>query len=602
MFILSSVIFIALFYGICVYGIMCDGGKRKIKYLVKACSVKTGVMIILISLLMAGFVAYWVKCNQYIYFWDLSGYWSLAIDRMNYMSDSSVVESVRSLLESINNDDYNVFLPSIIALPMKIVGNTFARYVFLVSVMFLIPISLVQGLLATKIVSNTEKNVSVYFVLGMILSFIMPANYYALFRGYVDVAFLLPMTIVIYLFVDYDFRNISISRNVSISLLLIVTWISRRYTIFFIIGFVVAMLVKAIFVLIEDKGLTNMKNIIVNFIIIGSISVGILIAFFRKFFFHALFTNYGKMYSAYDSPLSVKIQCLKASFGSFSIFIILIVGIMCIIHKRNRVNYISLCMTILATLCSFWMTQNMGTQHRMLLNVPVYTLFLMLFDFWKMEKPKNIIPKTLLASRGVIVLCLIVVLTNFGESFICKLPANGTSTFFSERYYPLRRNDLEEVQALVGRLNELTIGTDDWIYVAASGQTLNCDILMKADMPNTKTAVNNLLTTSDVDLRDGFPTDFLRAKYVVTTLPVELHLDSGQEVVSYLAEGVQNSESIIGCHYKEMEEYQLENGVVAKIYMKINEYSDDDLYQIRTYFGNLYPDSTDLFENRIYLN
>lgn len=87
-------------------------------------------MIILTSLLMAGFVAYWIKCNQYIYFGDLSGYWSLAIDRMNYMSDSSVVESVRSLLESINNDDYNIFLPSIIASPMKIVGNTFARYFF----------------------------------------------------------------------------------------------------------------------------------------------------------------------------------------------------------------------------------------------------------------------------------------------------------------------------------------------------------------------------------------------------------------------------------------------------------------------------------------
>lgn len=49
---------------------------------------------------------------------------------MNYMSGSSVVESVRSLLESINNDDYNIFLPSIIASPMKIVGNTFARYFF----------------------------------------------------------------------------------------------------------------------------------------------------------------------------------------------------------------------------------------------------------------------------------------------------------------------------------------------------------------------------------------------------------------------------------------------------------------------------------------
>lgn len=590
MFVISSLIFIVLFYGICLWGVLCDGGKERVIALARKFSIKTAIITIGILVLFALFIIYWARSNRYIYYWDLAGYWSLSINRTNYMMNSSFGEIVSSLFNSINYDDYNVFLPTIIALPFSIIGNSFSRYVFLVSMMFLVPTLLVQGLLATKIVRK-QQNTDKFFIIGIIIACLMPGNYYAVFRGYIDAAFLLPMSVAIYLFVDYDFRKISVSRNIAIALTLILAWISRRYTIFFIIGFVVAMLVKAVLVIIEEKSVINLKNIILNFLMIGGVSLGVLLIFFREFFLHVLFTNYGEMYSAYDAPLSTKLVYLKAAFGIFSALIIICVGILCFVYERNRINYISLVLMMVVTTGAFWMTQAMGTQHRMILNVPVFVIFVMLFDFWN-EKP-------ILVARSVIVVCSIVTVCNFAKAFVPRLSSCGNTAFFSEKYYPLQRDDLGEIGQLVARLNELTVGTDDWIYAAASGDVLNCQILTNANMPSTDNAVNNLLYTCDVDLRDGFPVDFTKAKYVVTTNPVQLHLASGQEVVSYIAEGIQNAESCIGCHYEEINEYELEKGVTAKIYVKISEYSEDDLQQIKDYFSDIYPDNDDLFANRI---
>ena len=62
----------------------------------------------------------------------------------------------------------------------------------------------------------------------------------------------------------------------------------------------------------------------------------------------------------------------------------------------------------------------------------------------------------------------------------------------AQRYYPLKRYDIPQLQMLTDKLNQLTYGTNDGIYVAASGSVLNCDILRKMDMPNSPNAIPNL--------------------------------------------------------------------------------------------------------------
>ena len=69
--------------------------------------------------------------------------------------------------------------------------------------------------------------------------------------------------------------------------------------------------------------------------------------------------------------------------------------------------------------------------------------------------------------------------------------------------------------------------------------------------------------------------------------------------VPHFAENIQNPESHIGKHYKMIDQVELQNKIVAKIYQKISEYSKEDLQKIREYFSNAYPDESKIFTDRI---
>ena len=594
----SGLLFISLFYGLCIYALCCDGGKKHIKCLYAESTYQQKIIIGLALTFSVMFSAWWVRQNKYIYFWDNAGYWSYSISRMNYMFNNSFVDIVKSLHLSINFDDYNMFLPTIVALPMGLFGYTFSKYVLICCVMFLIPSFLIFGGIASKIIENTSLNKCKVFVVGVILAICFAGNYYAVFRGYIDVAFLLPMSAAMYLFVDYDFRRMALSRNLAIALMLVMTWICRRYTIFFIIGYVVAMLVKAISVTIEDRNARTLTSIIINFLQIGTISLGILLIFFRQFLWHALTTNYGEMYSAYDATLSQKINSLTAAFGYISGVVIVIVGVMCFISKKQIINYVSLLVMGLTETIIFWQTQDMGEQHRMILNLPIYILTVISLEHWEMSEEIRPKMKAYL-KRLVVIICACSMGLNFVKAFFNDFSTKGCGTLFSCRYYPLQRQDIDSLDVLVTNLNELTESTDDYIYVVASGAILNCDMLRKVYMPDKENAVPHMFNTCDVDLRDGFPTDFLRAKYIVTTDPIQTHLTTGQEVICYLASNLQESNSYIGCHFECIDQIELDNGVTAKIYSKISEFSDKDLQRMRDYYTNLYPGYESLFANRI---
>ena len=595
-----SIIFIIVFYGLCIYAMQSDESDHKQK-LFKIGTVQSAVAISFLVVITM-IVFYWVKQNRYIYFWDYSGYWTMSIERAKYMFEHSLIDNFKTLYESINNDDYNVFLPTILAFPMKTMGNEFSTYVLLCFAMFLIPTFFVQGRLAVKMIKTSKISDNWIFVIFLIASSCFVQNYYALLRGYVDVAYLLPMSVAMYLFVEYDFERVSFRRNSAIVCMLILTWICRRYTIFFLIGYAVAMLVKGIYTLLKNH--SSARSVVVNFIEIGTFSIAVLMLFFRRFFLHALLTNYGEMYSAYDAPLSQKVQRLIENFGYDTAIIVVLVGIILLFLRIKDVNYIALVLMAVIEICMFWNTQDMGVQHYMILNVPIFMLVIMSFNgciqWWSSQRGAKK-RMAICVQHALATLCIIVIFINFAKVFFHDISSAGCGTLFPQRYYPLQRNDISTIETLTQRLNELTEKTDNYVYVAASGMILNNDILRKADMPDTANAVPHMYATCDVDLRDGFPTDFLYAKYIVTTDPVQLHLPSGQEVVNYLALNVQNPESYIGRHFQYMEQYELDDGVIAKIYVKISDFNNEDLQEMRDHYGKLYPGYSNIFEDKIKL-
>ena len=301
------------------------------------------------------------------------------------------------------------------------------------------------------------------------------------------------------------------------------------------------------------------------------------------------------MYSAYNTPLHEKISKLVSSFGYISLIIILLVGILCWVYKRNRDNYFAFISLIIVEISVFWKVQEMDWHHRMLINIPLFLIFMISWDFYNLDGKR--VKKYL--ARGTVTVCSALLIINFYKSYIPLSSWSHTNAFFSSKYQPLQRWDIDVLEELAEYLNSLTTGTDNMIYVAASGDILNCDILRKLYMPSSSNAIPNMFNTHDIDLRDGFPTDFLYANYVVVTDPVELHRDTGQEVVGYLSISVQDMTSYIGCHFEKINEFELDDNVTVKVYKKTSNWIDEDLEKLKMYYNNLYPEHEEIFGDRI---
>ena len=589
---IASVLCLLIYFGLCVGALVCDGGLRRLKAGLRRLSpIHWG----LLGLAAAGFLAfiyYWPRQDRFVYFWDYAYYWNASVKLVRFIAENPLSEVLGTLYRSINDVSYNLFLPTLLALPLSVFGCAFPRYVNACCVLFLLPALLVQGMIVVKQAGDDAPNRGGLYVAAVIAAMLLPANYCAVFHGYLDVAFLLPVSCAVYLLADLDFRRVSPARDVMIALLLVLIWICRRYTIFLIIGYVAALAVKAVAVLIEDKGWKSLRPIVVNFLLIGLVSLGLLALCFGKFLLRALLTDYSDMYSAYSGSLAGKLAEVRGSFGVVALVLALTSAALCLIYKKQVVNCLALLVMGVSIPAMFFRIQNMGMQHRMLLNVPVYTLCAMALIHWTPGLPLR------RGCNAAVALCAIAMAVNFAAAFVPALPPSGT--LLTERYTPYRRDDIDALNTLADKLNALCPDPDRQdIYVSASGLVLNGDILQKLNMPDVEKTVPAICGSCDIDLRDGFPHAFLTAGYVVTTDPVQTHLPSGQEVVVYPATQIQDPESCIGRHYRLIDEVALDGGVTAKIYRKVSNYSRNDLRQIQQHFAALYPDHPELFADRI---
>lgn len=583
---LSSILLLVFFYGMIAWALCVDGGFAFLIRTRKSFSLRHKYACCVLIVFVFVFALYWIRQNRFAYYWDWAGYWTISVNRMRFMEEGSFKDIMKSLFLSINLDEYNVFLPSVLALPLRVIGCSYIQFVMTCLVLFFLPSIFLFGLTAAKMLEQSDAEPGSAFLLSATAAAFFPASWYIALRGFIDLGCLLPMTAAMYLFVDYDLARVSVKKNAALSAVLILTWICRRYTVFFIIGYILAMLFKAGVFLWKHKNIPSLKRVLLNLGELAAISLAIGLLLFKQFIIRTATTNYRGMYSAYDTPLAEKLSGLAQSFGYISVAMVILVGIMCLVSRSQIINYLSFVLMGAATALSFWTVQNMGVQHRMLLLSPLFLICVLGLSQWK--------EKSVTAAFCALALCF-----NFLAAFSRDLPSSWNGTVFSERYAPLQRNDIRQLHRLKELLAGLTEESRKHVYIAASGHVLNNDILRKLDMPDTDDALPNMLPTSDVDLRDGFPTGFLTADYVVATDPIQTHLPSGQQAVSYLAQEVQDADSYLGRHFHVIEQITLDSGVTAFILQKDSEFTDDDLHRLSAYYTALYPENTELFSDRI---
>ena len=602
MIFINGAVFILLFYGLCALGLLSVAGTSVFSKLRRSFSAFFCIALLIVLIVPTLLMIYWSSKDNCIYYWDFAGYWSSTINQMNYMRVHSLTECIENVFRSINSVSYNNFLSSVAALPVYVLGDSHRKFVLINYLLFYLPTVLVVGLISAELSDSDSSGPNAYargFVFGCAAAVLIPACYYPLLRGYIDAAFLLPSAIVLYHLIRCDFSNGTLAEDLSIAALLVLTWISRRYAVYLIIGYVTALMIKAIVYVRRDSShaVKRMVSVLYHVLSLGGASAAILIIFFRPFLISALTNNYMDSYSAYDSSLLTKIKSVASSYGLTTLIFILIISVSCVLLRYQTVNLLLLFCVGLISTALFWRTQDMDIHHRMLLYLPAVLILCigsgLLFERMETESHnKN-------KYRAAFIFFLIILSVNLCNAFSGVRSFGITDSLFAMNYQPIIRNDLNELKELTAELQTLEDAEEQGIYVAAAADILNVDIIRKFRMPDSDVAVEYLLGTSDVDLRDGFPADFLSARYVVCTDPVQTHLPYGQEVVRYINDSVQDTQSCIGRHYKKIFETKLDRDTSAYIYRRESDFTDEDLSEISSHFESMYPGREALFSNRI---
>lgn len=535
------------------------------------------------------FVAWYVKSEDMVYYWDLSGYWSAAISLRDSLH-MSLGGGLQDVVSSFNSN-YNL-LPIIpISIVMELFGDS--RYVYVASIfnLYLVPAALISADLTSKVLArNDEDHKGAIFLISYSTALFIPATYLPVLRGLPDVLGLLIFAGTIRLGVRLRvWKRIKIWYCMILGLLIGGLLLTRRWYAFLTLGSITVSVVAmaySLFLTATDRlPIRRVENIFRNIsfnvlmiiltvlLVIGSISPYLLVSYTY---------NYSDVYSAYrNGGFTTQLGLLRDYFG---LLVLLFAGLGYALSfsklKENRVQmFTSLAFLTLAVVIFMLFTriQDFEYHHYYLLLPTILWGMTMLFA-WLLKTMRY----ELLAMAFTAMFLVIV------NAFIHPLGPPGSGGFnwlLGTSSPPSVRNDMKELR----RIAEWARTTDASIYVLSSSATLNYTTLQNIYLPET--SITNVLISSDVDKRDGFPKHFLQAEYLLVGVPAQTHLKSGQLTVTSIVENItrQSPENL-----QEIKRYQLSDGVEAILYKRVAPYDDIFIDSVRKDFELAYPNYPDL--------
>lgn len=565
------------------------------------CEIKTltkfdYIISIFILACITGAIFVLIRQNQFIYYWDYGREWTTALSLSKELFETPA-NALKGIYNSINTTDYNRFMPILIVLPLKLLGNSFARYVAINQVFYMCPALLVISLLTYKVLKKHSISKAHFWNVVLFVAS-TPILYYVLLDGFMDPPILLLISSVLLLSLDFDFRKIDISRCVLIAIGLLLLVLFRRHFAYWVVGYIFSVLYVAIYQFSTNKE-ERWKifwTYVADMLIIGGISLTVLLTAFHQFLMRSVFNNFSYAYNAWDASYADKFGRILVVFGWGILFMAFILApIMCKFYRGLSTVVVTYFINVTIATLLLWRELQMNWHQYYLIVIQVMIMACIgLFAMAeRMEKKKAVTIVALGTTWGIVNLT------------VCYVPVfNGVNVYnlFSTRFYEAKvRNDMEEVNQLIDCVNGFSnFENGKMVYVLSSSRVLNSDTLRKARLPIDNNPIPNLYETKNVDLRDGFPVELFYADVVVVGDPVQIHCpEETQQIITYFTEQILDANSYLGKHYDYADEFELDGNVVAKVYLRNSHYEKEDYQKIQQHFDEIYGDYPELFHNLI---
>ena len=203
----------------------------------------------------------------------------------------------------------------------------------------IIPVIIIFSMIVKKILDMVEAKSKLFlFGASQLLVVLFPLLHKAAIMGQPDIFGLFFVGMIILLTMDYDFSKKDYLRWIYIAGLTFLTMITRRWYMFWILGYFISYAILVIVKALLKKDKKELKNTIINLVQFGVISLVIVGILISPIIYRTLKNNYLTTYSAWSSGgLITEIKAQINRVGEIY-FVIIALGI--ILRNKGKENKI----------------------------------------------------------------------------------------------------------------------------------------------------------------------------------------------------------------------------------------------------------------------
>ena len=463
------------------------------------------IFIVILCSLM--YVYIFTRTRQ-IYTWDQRCYYELQIELLKKF-DVKFLSGIKSIVATTYKEDYGDFLLSFTSMIFKFTDKTENSFIITYVFCEILPVIFVFLLNGKNIIDkfNLKNENKIMISAGLIL-LCFPLLHKAAITGQPDIFGLFFVGLIVLLTTDYDFSKRDIVRWVYIIICTFLLAITRRWFIFWLIGYFTSYAVILVLTPILKKDFELLKKIISNgviFAISACLILGIaLFPIIRK----TILANYATNYSAWDlGGINTEMNLQFHHLGIIAIILCVIGMIYGLCNKQLRKFTICSILTYIITLFLFNRIQTMW-YHQSLILVPEYLMMIYLTCV-AISQIKNTIIYYFSQTLFVLYLAM---------SFMVSITNNKyfyeKNIFSNISMKPVWREDYENIGEVVSFLVDNCNSNEDKIYANFASGDYCGDIFKEYLMPN-ETLKYKTYYESSIDSVHGFPIGVLNAKYVL---------------------------------------------------------------------------------------
>lgn len=499
----------------------------------------------------------YISTEHNIYYWDYIDY-QITFQEFGELLKTSIVKFIFKLHSSVASSEYNavpILLPLIF---YDIFGSNRTVYIASLLCIYYIP----SCLSLIYIIEKYNKHINTNFLISII--FLFTPFLYPTLRGYLGIGGLIPLSIALYIALFYDIhKKVCLKNMFIIGVMIYICFLFRRWYIFTVISFYISYFLYNIFYHVKSY-----KIILYNIIISGMTTLALVLIFQFPLIFRTITTNYYYAYTAFSSGILANIKELFNALPGFQWLCIICAAIYEILYiKEKKCLFLILFVSIL--IITFNSMQHADPQHRL----PIF--YILIFIFLKAISDFNYQCHNMALKYTLACLIVGAFLFNFLWTFSIGMSTCFPSFFIqSEKAYPLKHPEYEGLVELTNTLKNIIKKYNAKITIFGTSGVLN-ESMIRTQLG--KKYNGSILSTSQIDQRDGIPTNSLRANFVVITNPIQYQFSPNvHTVITIPSQKILHGKGIGKAFEQYKEPYDIGNGIHATIYRRLRDFTYEE--------------------------